>query len=107
VIDDAELLRETALDDAVADAVRAARDRERAVVVAGMTEALRSAYRGFLADVLRSRSGLLLGVQSPDDGEMLGIRLPRNTGGGGPTGRGVLVRLGTAMPVQVALPDGS
>jgi hypothetical protein len=37
---------------------------------------------------------------------MLGIRLPRNAGGG-PTGRGVLVRLGAAMPVQVALPDGA
>jgi S-DNA-T family DNA segregation ATPase FtsK/SpoIIIE len=104
VVDDAELLRDTPLDDALADVLRAARDGEHGVVLAGVTEDLKTAYRGFAADALRSRSGLLLAVQSADDGDMFGIRLPRNAGTGGPIGRAILIRLSNTLPVQVALP---
>jgi S-DNA-T family DNA segregation ATPase FtsK/SpoIIIE len=104
VVDDAELLRDTPLDDALADVLREARDGEHGMVVAGLTEDLKSAYRGFAADALRSRSGLLLAAQTADDGDMFGIRLPRNAGTGGPIGRAILIRLAITTPVQVALP---
>jgi S-DNA-T family DNA segregation ATPase FtsK/SpoIIIE len=104
VVDDAELLRDTLLDDTIADLLRQARDSEQAVILAGTTEDLKSTYRGAAADALRSRAGLLLHVRAPDDGEIFGIRLPRNAASG-PTGRALLVRAGSTQPVQVALPN--
>ncbi|MDL4776124.1 FtsK/SpoIIIE domain-containing protein [Actinomadura xylanilytica] len=104
VVDDAELLDETDLDDALRDVLRTARDGEHALVIGGTTEDLGRGYRGFLADTRRSRSGVLLSIDSPDDGEMFGLRLPRNAPLGGPTGRGLLVALGATTQIQVALP---
>jgi S-DNA-T family DNA segregation ATPase FtsK/SpoIIIE len=54
----------------------------------------------------KSRSGLLLAPQTPSDGDLFGIRLPRSAvGGPAPAGRGLLVRTGTFLPVQVVKPD--
>jgi S-DNA-T family DNA segregation ATPase FtsK/SpoIIIE len=104
VVDDAELLDETELDEALSDVLRTARDGQHAVVIGGTTEDLGRGYRGFLSDARRSRSGLLLGVRSADDGELLGLRLPRNASAGGPIGRGLFVATGVATPIQVAVP---
>jgi DNA segregation ATPase FtsK/SpoIIIE, S-DNA-T family len=105
-VDDAELLRDTPLDDTLAELLRSARDGEHALLLAATTEDLKSTYRGFTTDALRARTGLLLSIQSPDDGDLFGIRLPRTmTGSGGPTGRALLIRTGTTEPVQVALPE--
>jgi S-DNA-T family DNA segregation ATPase FtsK/SpoIIIE len=104
-VDDAELLRDSPLDDALAELVRSARDGEHALLLAATTEDLKSTYRGFTTDALRCRTGLLLAIQTPDDGDLFGIRLPRSTtSAGGPTGRALLVRTGTTDPVQVATP---
>jgi DNA segregation ATPase FtsK/SpoIIIE, S-DNA-T family len=105
VVDDAELLDETELDDALRGVLRTARDGAHAVVIGGTTEDLGRGYRGFLNDTRRSRSGVLLSVDSPDDGELFGLRLPRNASLGGPTGRGLFVVLGATTQIQVALPD--
>jgi S-DNA-T family DNA segregation ATPase FtsK/SpoIIIE len=104
LVDDAELLLDTPLDDRLGRVVRAARDADQAVVAAGTTGDLVSQYRGFVVDIRRSRSGLLLSPQSQGDGDLLGVRLPRNMVPG-PLGRGLLVLGGTVMPVQAALPD--
>jgi S-DNA-T family DNA segregation ATPase FtsK/SpoIIIE len=104
VVDDVELLRDAPLDEALVDVLREARDGEHGLVVAGVTDDLKNAYRGLAADALRSRSGLLL-AQSADDGDIFGLRLPRNAGASGPIGRATLVRLSIPVPVQVALPE--
>ncbi|MDL4814755.1 FtsK/SpoIIIE domain-containing protein [Actinomadura opuntiae] len=104
VVDDAELLDETDMDDALAGLLRTARDGEHAVVVGGTTADLGRGYRGFLADARRSRSGVLLSVESPDDGDLFGLRLPRNAPLAGPTGRGLFVAAGATTQIQVALP---
>ncbi|WP_030174783.1 FtsK/SpoIIIE domain-containing protein [Spirillospora albida] len=104
VVDDAELLDESDLDDALTTALRTARDGEHAVVIGGTTTDLGRGYRGFLSDTRRSRSGVLLSVETPDDGDLFGLRLPRNAPLGGPTGRGLLVTMGTPTQLQVALP---
>ncbi|WP_328594835.1 FtsK/SpoIIIE domain-containing protein [Actinomadura macrotermitis] len=104
IVDDAELLDETELDDALRDVLRTARDGEHAVVLGGTTEDLARGYRGFMADTRRSRSGVLLSVDSPDDGDLFGLRLPRNAPLGGPTGRGLFVIAGATTQIQVALP---
>ena len=104
VVDDAELLDETELDEALVRQLRTARDGEHAVVIGGTTQDLSRGYRGFISDTRRSRSGLLLGIESPDDGEVLGLRLPRNATFGGPAGRALFVASGVQTQIQVALP---
>jgi S-DNA-T family DNA segregation ATPase FtsK/SpoIIIE len=73
-------------------------------VIAGTTEELSVGFRGFVVDVRRARTGLLLAPRGPLDGEVLGVRLPRNTGGDVPVGRGHLVVRGAVTQLQVALP---
>ncbi|WP_018653547.1 FtsK/SpoIIIE domain-containing protein [Actinomadura flavalba] len=104
VVDDAEMLEDTDFDDALRDVLRTARDGEHAVVLGGTTADLARGYRGFLPDARRSRSGLLLSVDSPEDGDLFGLRLPRNAPLGGPTGRGLFVATATTTQIQVALP---
>ncbi|GAA4347020.1 hypothetical protein GCM10023178_59750 [Actinomadura luteofluorescens] len=90
--------------DSRVDVLRTARDGEHAVVIGGTTDDLGRGYRGFLSDARRSRSGVLLSVDSPDDGDLFGLRLPRNAPLGGPTGRGLFVAAGATTRIQVALP---
>ncbi|WP_242903180.1 FtsK/SpoIIIE domain-containing protein [Actinomadura terrae] len=104
IVDDAELLDETALDDALCDVLRTARDGDHAVVIGGTTADLARGYRGFLSDTRRSRSGVLLSIESPDDGELFNLRLPRNAPLVGLTGRGLFVTGGRTTQIQVALP---
>jgi DNA segregation ATPase FtsK/SpoIIIE, S-DNA-T family len=103
LVDDAELLLDTPMADALETLVRNARDADQAVVAAGTTDDLGAQYRGFTVDLRRSRSGLLISPQSGGDGDLLGVRLPRNMAAG-PPGRGLLVLNGTITPVQAALP---
>jgi S-DNA-T family DNA segregation ATPase FtsK/SpoIIIE len=103
LVDDAELLADTTLDQALATQLRDARDAEVGIVIAGTTQDLSRSYHGFIQDARRSRSGLLLDIRSPDDGDLLGLRLPRDHNPTGPTGRGLFVSLAIATPIQGAL----
>jgi S-DNA-T family DNA segregation ATPase FtsK/SpoIIIE len=102
-VDDAELLVDTAIDSALARMALGARDEEQALVIAGTTDYLARTYHGYIADSLRSRSGMLLAVRSSDDGDLFGLRLPRDNLPGGPTGRALHIILGNANPVQTAI----
>lgn len=107
LVDDADLLGGTGpggtgLAAALHDVLRTAGDGEHAVVVGGTGAGLDDG--GFLTDVRRSGSGVLLSVESPGDGDLLGARLPRPVPSGGPTGRGVFVARGLATRIQAALP---
>jgi S-DNA-T family DNA segregation ATPase FtsK/SpoIIIE len=105
LVDDAELLVDSGLSYVLEKAVREARDAGTVVVAAGTTEELVTGYRGFVVDLRKAKCGLLLSPQGPGDGDLLGVRLSRATGGEVPPGRGLLVLRGRAEPVQVALPD--
>jgi S-DNA-T family DNA segregation ATPase FtsK/SpoIIIE len=106
VIDDAGLLRESALADQVTALLREA-PAGTVVVAASTIDDLHTAFRGFLADLRRSRSGLLLDPQSPSDGELFGVRLPRSMCRSGIAGRGVIVCAEALCPVQVAINDAA
>jgi S-DNA-T family DNA segregation ATPase FtsK/SpoIIIE len=101
VADDAELLVNGSLSDPLEKILRSGRDAEHGVILAGSTGDLGRAYSGFVPAALKSRCGLLVAVESPSDGDLFGVRLPRNAGPG-PIGRGLLVRPGSALPVQIA-----
>ena len=106
VIDDAELIADGPAARVLETLVRDARDSGVLVVAAATTEdVLLSRYRGWLADLRRSRSGLLLRPGSAADGEVFDLRLPRDIGRSWPAGRALLARRGETMTVQVAVPD--
>jgi S-DNA-T family DNA segregation ATPase FtsK/SpoIIIE len=70
------------------------------VLAAGTAGELSGAFRGPVADLRRSRGGLLL-CPGPGDADLLGIRLPRTPVPVRP-GSGWLVTAGAAQRVQVA-----
>ncbi|WP_449062972.1 FtsK/SpoIIIE domain-containing protein [Planomonospora algeriensis] len=104
LVDDAELVSlDSPLGTVLEQVLRTGRDGEHGLIVAGATGDLTTAYRGFAAEARKSRTGLLLSVQSPADGDLFTVRLPRGAVGG-PPGRGLLITLGAVTPVQTALP---
>jgi S-DNA-T family DNA segregation ATPase FtsK/SpoIIIE len=104
LVDDAELVAESPAAGALDRLTRSARDSGHLIVIAGTTEELSVGFRGFMVDVRRARTGLLLAARGPLDGEVLGVRLPRNTGGSAPVGRAQLIVRGAITQLQVALP---
>ncbi|MDF5751271.1 FtsK/SpoIIIE domain-containing protein [Spongiactinospora sp. TRM90649] len=105
LVDDAELISpDSSLGAALEEVLRSGRDAEHGLIIAGPTGDLTTAYRGFVAEARKARTGLLLSVQSPADGDLFTVRLPRGAVGG-PPGRGLLVTLGTVTPIQAALPE--
>lgn len=106
LVDDAELISpDSPLGMALEEVLRSGRDGDHGLIIAGSTGDLTQAYRGFVAETRKSRTGVLLSVQSPADGDLLSVRLPRGAVGG-PPGRGLLVTMGTMTPIQAALPEG-
>jgi S-DNA-T family DNA segregation ATPase FtsK/SpoIIIE len=104
LVDDAEIVAESPVAGVLDRLMRTARDSGHLVVIAGTTEELSIGFRGFVVDVRRARTGLLLAPRGPLDGEVLGVRLPRVTGEAVPVGRGQLIVRGVATQLQVALP---
>lgn len=105
LVDDAELVNpDSPLGTALEEVIRTGRDGDHGLLIAGATGDLAVAYRGFVAEARKSRTGVLLAVQGQTDGDLFSIRLPRGAGGG-PSGRGLLVTTGTITQVQAALPD--
>ncbi len=104
LVDDAELVTDSPAANALDRFARHARDAGNLIVIGGTTEDLAIGFRGFIVDTRRSRSGVLLTPRGPLDGELLGVRLPRGTGGTAPPGRGLAVSPGGITPLQIALP---
>jgi DNA segregation ATPase FtsK/SpoIIIE, S-DNA-T family len=104
VIDDAELLFNGPLSAPLEKILASGRDGEHGLIIAGATGDLARAYSGFIKETLKSRCGVLVAVTAPTDGDLFGVRLPRNAGSGS-LGRGLLVRPGTVMPVQLAITE--
>ncbi|WP_369211614.1 FtsK/SpoIIIE domain-containing protein [Streptomyces flavofungini] len=105
VVDDAELIYDTPLDEALEEEIRRGMDGGLGVIMAGAVDTLSSQYRGSVVQARKSRNGLLLSPQGSADGEMFNIRISSNSATGGPTGRGLFVRGGELMPAQAVLPD--
>ena len=104
LVDDAELLFNGPLSAPLEKILASGRDGEHGLIIAGMTGDLTRAYSGFIKETVKSRCGVLVTVESPNDGDLFGVRLPRNASQG-QIGRGLLIRPGTLAPVQLAVPD--
>jgi DNA segregation ATPase FtsK/SpoIIIE, S-DNA-T family len=104
VLDDAELLFNQPLSDPLEQILVTGRDGEHGLIMAGATSDFGRAYSGFIPQALKSRCGVLVSVEAPTDGDLFGVRLPRNAGSGA-LGRGLLVRGGSVSPVQLAITE--
>ena len=105
IVDDAELLFNGPLSAPLEKLLASGRDGEHGLIIAGSTGDLGRAYSGFIKEALKSRCGVYTAVESPNDGDLFGVRLPRNAAGGGPLGRGLLIRPGSMTPIQLAVAD--
>ena len=104
LVDDAEILFGQDHTDVLERVIMTGRDSDHGLILAGTTGDLGRCYTGFIPTALKSRTGVLVAVESPSDGDLFGVRLPRNAGPG-PLGRGLLVRPGTIAPIQLAIDD--
>jgi S-DNA-T family DNA segregation ATPase FtsK/SpoIIIE len=102
VVDDAELLYDAPLDEPLEGVIRKGADGGVGLLAAGTTDSLSGQYRGFAVEARKSRNGMLLTPQSSSDGELFGIRLPANSGGGA-AGSGLFVAGGAFVPVQAVI----
>jgi S-DNA-T family DNA segregation ATPase FtsK/SpoIIIE len=104
LIDDAEMLFDTPNSPVLERIVVTGRDADHGLILAGTTGDLGRCYTGFIPAALKSRCGVLVTVDTPDDGDLFGVRLPRNAAPG-PLGRGLILRPGRMAPIQLAIDD--
>lgn len=108
LVDDAEVFARSEADDTVKEILKSragVRGGQVGLVVAGQVEEMKSEIRGVVVEARKAKAGLLLSPASSFDGELVGIRLPRNLLGRMPAGRGVLVLAGETNVVQVPVVD--
>src|SRR6266700_1632636 len=101
LVDDAELLFDTPNSAVLERIIVTGRDADHGLILAGTTGDLGRCYTGFIPAALKSRCGVLVTVDTPDDGDLFGVRLPRNAAPG-PLGRGLILRPGRMAPIQLA-----
>ena len=106
LVDDAEMLYNAPNSEILERIIVSGRDADHGLILAGTTADLSSCYSGFIATARKSRCGVLVAVDTPDDGDLFGVRLPRNAGPG-PLGRGLMFRAGRAAPIQLAVDEGA
>ena len=99
VVDDGGELGEPA---ALETLVRRGRDVEVRVLAAAETQAAQRAYGGWLRELRNARRALLLQADPDTDGELVGVKLPRDGGPAPRPGLGWLVAPGALELVQVA-----
>ncbi|MDX3351908.1 FtsK/SpoIIIE domain-containing protein [Streptomyces sp. ME01-24h] len=107
VIDDAELFMGAEIDADLALLARGGAGNGWGLVVGGNAESLSLSLAGWMGQVKRNRTGMLLSPQSLADGDVIGVKLTRGLVGGAPQpGRGLLhLGDGTLTSVQVPLSD--
>jgi S-DNA-T family DNA segregation ATPase FtsK/SpoIIIE len=104
LVDDAEMMHDAPNSDVLERIILTGRDSDHGLILAGATSDLGRAYTGFIPAALKSRCGLLVSIESPQDGDMFGLKLPRNARPG-PLGRGLLIRPGRSSPIQIPVED--
>jgi S-DNA-T family DNA segregation ATPase FtsK/SpoIIIE len=104
VIDDAELLMGADIDNDLAMLARGAQGNGWGIIAGGNAESLALSLAGWMGQVKRNRTGMLLSPQGLSDGEIIGVKLSRGYVGQAPQpGRGLL-HLGDGRVVSVQVP---
>ncbi|MGI5453001.1 FtsK/SpoIIIE domain-containing protein [Streptomyces sp. CA-249302] len=105
VVDDAELFMGAEIDPDLALLARGGAGTGWGLLAAGNAESLALSLAGWMGQVKRNRTGMLLSPQGLSDGEVIGVKLTRGVVGQAPQpGRGLLhLGDGTLRAVQVPL----
>ncbi|WP_189192396.1 FtsK/SpoIIIE domain-containing protein [Streptomyces albiflavescens] len=103
VVDDAELFMGAEIDPDLALFARGGAGNGWGLLAAGNAESLSLSLAGWMGQVKRNRTGMLLSPQGLSDGEVIGVRLNRGVVGQAPQpGRGLLhLGDGSLRTVQV------
>jgi S-DNA-T family DNA segregation ATPase FtsK/SpoIIIE len=100
LVDDADTLLDTPVEPVLREIGRLAERDGGLLVCAAKAATLATQYRGVAVEVARQQTGLLLCPQGPAEGDLLGVQVPRWRER--VAGRGLLVRRGSAIELQVA-----
>ncbi|MDX3075969.1 FtsK/SpoIIIE domain-containing protein [Streptomyces sp. MI02-7b] len=104
VVDDAELFMGSDIDADLALLARGGAGNGWGVLAAGNAESLALSLAGWMGQVKRNRTGMLLSPQGLADGEVIGVKLTRGVVGQAPQpGRG-LIHLGDGSLRAVQVP---
>jgi S-DNA-T family DNA segregation ATPase FtsK/SpoIIIE len=107
VVDDAELFMGAEIDSDLALLARGAQGNGWGLLAAGNAESLGLSLAGWMGQIKRNRTGLLLSPQGLSDGEVIGVKLTRGVVGLAPQpGRGLL-HLGDGNLISVQVPLSS
>ena len=108
LVDDADVVHGSALDDVLVESARSRTSGGFALVVAAPVDGLATLLRGVAVEAKRHKQGLLMSATSSMDGNVLGAAVPRNFLGRAAPGRAVLLTAGGWVPVQLpGLPDAA
>jgi DNA segregation ATPase FtsK/SpoIIIE, S-DNA-T family len=105
VVDDLGELADSEADTALLELLRLSREHPVTIVAAVDNTVARRQYSGTIPEMRKDGIALLLQPDVDNDGDIVGVVLPRRTRGAWPEGRGYLAERGAAELVQVALPD--
>ena len=104
VMDDAELLKDLTAKDWLRSYIRTAQDHQRAIVIAGNAAEVCQGFSGWQIDLRKNRNGALLSPQSLNDGDIVGVRIPRSSVGGQVQPGRAMLHLGDGELVTVQVP---
>jgi hypothetical protein len=104
LIDDIEAISVGSdVDDTLRAYVREATSGSVMLIVAGLSDDVRSALRGTIVEAKRAKKALIFSPTSTLDGDLAGERIARNYLGRAPAGRGVFLSNGDVSFIQVPL----
>jgi len=104
LVDDAELLIDIPAKAWLRAFLRTASDNRRALVIAGEASQIATGFSGWQVDAKKNRRGALLSPQSPLDGDLVGVRLPRSSVSSQVTPGRALVHLGSGELQSIMVP---
>ena len=104
VIDDADLLADCEAGPELSKIITRSAGQPLALVLAGDPDTLASGFGGWLADARRARRGCLTAPQTLPEGDLIGVRLPRDSTGRPPRPGRALLNTGDGTLVTIAVP---
>jgi S-DNA-T family DNA segregation ATPase FtsK/SpoIIIE len=104
LVDDAELVHGSPVDDVLVEFAHSRAPGTLALVVAGLIDGLGVALRGVLVEAKRGKQGVLLSPTSAMDGNALGAGISRELLGRGAPGRALMAVAGEFVAVQLPVP---
>jgi S-DNA-T family DNA segregation ATPase FtsK/SpoIIIE len=104
MIDDAELLRDCGAAGELSRLVTRGSDAGRALVLGGDAESIGVGFSGWQVEAKRARRGCLTAPATIPEGDLIGIRLPRDVLGQPPRPGRCLLHTGDGKLMTVSVP---